>query len=92
MIWIHSIDAADRALNDGNAVEVGNELGSVQLVAKVTDEIVPGTVLAPGIWWTKFCGDGRNINQVTSQSEADMGGGATFYDVLVWVRKVDVHS
>ena len=47
-----------------------------------------GTVLAPGIWWNKFSGDGRNINQITPQDETDMGGGATFYDTLVMVEAV----
>ena len=69
-------------------MEVANGLGAVRLTAEITDAIVPGTVLAPGIWWAKFSLDGRNINQVTPQDEADMGAGARFYDVLVTVRKL----
>jgi anaerobic selenocysteine-containing dehydrogenase len=88
LLQIHPQDAAARGIGDGELVEVGNELGTVQLAAAVTDAIVPGTVLAPGIWWAKFSSDGRNINQVTPQDEADMGAGARFYDVLVTVRKL----
>jgi anaerobic selenocysteine-containing dehydrogenase len=87
LLQIHPQDAAARGIGDGELVEVGNELGTVQLAAAVTDAIVPGTVLAPGIWWAKFSSDGRNINQVTPQDEADMGAGARFYDVLVTVRR-----
>jgi hypothetical protein len=39
------------------------------------------------VWWAKHSPDGRNINQVTSQDEADMGAGALFYDVLVTVTR-----
>ena len=70
-------------------VEVANELGCVQLTAEISDAIVQGTVLAPGVWWAKFSPGGRNINQVTPQDEADMGAGARFYDVLVQVRRFE---
>ena len=89
LLQIHPQDAAARGIGDGDLVEVGNGLGTVQLTAAVTDAIVPGTVLAPGVWWAKFSPDGRNINQVTAQDEADMGAGARFYDVLVQVRRFE---
>jgi hypothetical protein len=53
----------------------------------VTENVIAGTVLAPGVWWAKHSPDGRNINQVTPQDEADMGAGALFYDVLVTVTR-----
>jgi anaerobic selenocysteine-containing dehydrogenase len=77
-----------RGIASGDPVCVGNELGSVMLRAEVTADIVPGTVLAPGVWWSKHSPDGRNVNQVTPQAEADMGAGALFYDALVTVRKL----
>ena len=88
LLWVHPVDAAERQIRDGERVAVWNEYGSVQLTAQVTENIVPGTVLAPGVWWNKFSGDGRNINQITPQDETDMGGGATFYDTVVWVEPV----
>ncbi len=48
---------------------------------------MPGTVLAPGIWWNKHSADGRNVNQLTPQDETDMGASASFYDVRVCVEK-----
>ena len=47
-------------------------------------------MLAPGIWWSKFSPDGRNINQITPQDEADMGAGALFYDVRIEVEPLVV--
>ena len=87
-LWVHPVDAAGRGIEDGAAVAVWNEYGQVRLTAQVTENIVPGTVLAPGIWWNKFSGTGRNINQVTPPGETDMGGGAIFYDAVVWVEPV----
>lgn len=86
LLHLHPQDAAQRSISDGDSVVVENEHGCVHLRAHVSEGIIAGTVLAPGVWWAKFSPDGRNINQVTSQDEADMGAGALFYDVLVQVR------
>jgi anaerobic selenocysteine-containing dehydrogenase len=85
LLQIHPDDAALRHIEEGMNVQVVNDLGSVTLPARITTDIIPGTVLAPGIWWAKHSSDGRNINQVTSQGETDMGAGACFYDTRVWV-------
>lgn len=90
LLQIHPDDATVRGIASGDQVTVSNALGSVALVAAVTTKIVPGTVLAPGIWWSKFSPDGRNINQITPQDETDMGGSASFYDTLVTVEKIAV--
>jgi anaerobic selenocysteine-containing dehydrogenase len=86
IVRIHPHDAGTRGIATGDEVRVANELGSVLLRAEVTDDIVPGTVLAPGVWWSKHSPDGCNINQVTPQAEADMGAGALFYDTRVTVE------
>lgn len=91
-LWIHPLDAEPRGLTSGDAARVWNERGSVTLACHVTDDIMPGTVLAPGIWWSKFSPDGRNINQVTPQDEADMGAGALFYDVRVWAERMEMQN
>ncbi|MFN8489983.1 MAG: molybdopterin-dependent oxidoreductase [Caldilineaceae bacterium] len=88
LLQIHPQDARPRQIMDGDQVRVWNELGSVTLTATVTESIVPGTVLAPGVWWSKFSPDGRNINQIVAQTEADMGSGAVFYDAQVWVETI----
>jgi anaerobic selenocysteine-containing dehydrogenase len=88
LLWIHPVDAAPRRINEGDAVRVANELGDLTLRAQITERIVPGTVLAPGIWWNKFSPDGRNINRITPQDETDMGASASFYDTLVTVEVV----
>jgi anaerobic selenocysteine-containing dehydrogenase len=88
-IQIHPQDAAERSIHAGDTVCVANVLGEVLLTAEVTEAVVPGTVLAPGIWWAKYSPDRRNINQITPQDESDMGAGALFYDTRVTVTPVE---
>ena len=86
MLLVHPDDAAPRGVVEGCEVAVENQRGSVRLRAKVTDEVIRGTVVAPSIWWTKLSPDGRNINWLTSPEETDMGAGALFFDVPVTLR------
>ena len=85
---IHPLDAKPRNIGDGDAILLSNEQGRVQVTARVTEGIIPGTVLAPGIWWSKLSPDGRNVNQLTPQHETDMGAGPVFYDVRVRIERL----
>ena len=87
LLWIHPQDASVRRIDDGARLRVWNGLGEVRLTARVTDDIMAGTVLAPGIWWNKHSADGRNVNQLTPQDETDMGASGSFYDVRVHVER-----
>jgi anaerobic selenocysteine-containing dehydrogenase len=83
---LHPDDAHARGIVDGAEIRVGNERGEVRLRARVSDEVVRGTVVAPSIWWTKLSPGHRNINWLSSPEETDMGAGALFFDTPVWVR------
>jgi anaerobic selenocysteine-containing dehydrogenase len=84
------VDAAARALATGDAVEVFNARGAIQLRAMV-GEMVPAGVVAARIEWNKLSnqnGHGAvNVNALTSETLTDMGRGATFYSTLVEVRR-----
>lgn len=88
LLILHPDDAAPRGIVDGVDVDVQNERGEVRLRARVSDEVVRGTVVAPGIWWAKLSPGRRNINWLASPGETDMGAGALFFDTPVWVRVV----
>ncbi|NOZ49181.1 MAG: molybdopterin-dependent oxidoreductase, partial [Chloroflexi bacterium] len=92
LLWIHPDDAAPRKIAEGDTVLVSNDRGRVQLRARMTTDLLPGVVLAPTIWWNKLSPDRRNVNQLTSQDETDMGGSPTFYDVLVQVQPLPEQS
>lgn len=85
-VQIHPSDARARAVSDDARVRLFNALGEVTLRAKISEDVVPGTVVAPGVWWTKLSPDGRNVNRLVSQAEADMGAGALFYDTRVQIE------
>jgi len=53
----------------------------------VSDDARKGVVVGLSVWWAKLCPGGRNANAVTGQALTDLGGGATFYDVLVDVAR-----
>jgi len=84
-LTIHPQDAAARGIVDAMLVRTWNDRGAFLARARVSDAARPGVVVGLSIWWSKLCPGGRNANAVTGQELADMGGGATFYDVLVEV-------
>ena len=86
--WLdmHPEDARQRGIADGAAVRVFNQRGSLELTCRVTDRARLGVVVALSIWWKKLAKDGKNANELTSQTLTDMGHGPTFYDCLVQVE------
>jgi anaerobic selenocysteine-containing dehydrogenase len=88
-VTIHPEDAAVRAIAPGRMIRVFNDRGSFLARARVSEATRRGVVVGLSIWWAKMCPGGRNANAVTSQELTDMGGGATFFDVLVEVAPVE---
>jgi molybdopterin guanine dinucleotide-containing S/N-oxide reductase-like protein len=86
---IHPADAQSRGLADGDPVRVFNDRGSIDLIAKLNPDL-PAGVVAARLDWARLHPDGANINALTSERLTDIGGGATFYSVLVEVEKAEV--
>jgi anaerobic selenocysteine-containing dehydrogenase len=85
-LLMHPDDAAARNVAEDVELWVENDRGRVRLRARISDEVVRGTVVAPSIWWAKLSVDRRNINWLSSPEETDMGAGALFFDTPVRVR------
>ena len=85
---IHPQDAVARGIADGDRVRIHNDRGAFHARAVLTEDVRPGVVVSPSVWWQKLSGDGENANAVTSSALTDMGGGPTFYDCLVEVVPV----
>ncbi len=77
-------DARARGVNDGDKIRVFNDRGSLELVARVSDAVRPGTVSAR-LQWAKLSRDKKNVNVLTSDRLTDLGEGPTFYSTLVEV-------
>jgi anaerobic selenocysteine-containing dehydrogenase len=88
-VEIHPVDAEARGIQNGDRVRAFNERGSCELSAVVTTRAREGVVVSPSVWWNKLSPGSVNINQLTSQTLTDMGGGATFYDALVEIEKME---
>jgi anaerobic selenocysteine-containing dehydrogenase len=80
-------DARARGLSDGQWAAVFNDRGSFRARVALTGTVRPGVAVATGIYWNKHSPGGLNANSTTSSALTDMGGGATFFDNLVEVRR-----
>jgi anaerobic selenocysteine-containing dehydrogenase len=61
----------------------------VRLRAIVTDDVPLGVVVSPKGPWARNAADGRNVNWLTSDALADLGGQSTFHSNLVTVHPVE---
>jgi len=89
-VIINTRDAATRKIESGDWVEVLNDRGRFTAKAAVGEEVKRGTIVSQGIWWREYTNDGKTVNVTTSTGVTDLGGGATFFDNLVQVRKTIV--
>jgi anaerobic selenocysteine-containing dehydrogenase len=64
-------------LSDGQRVRLFNDRGSIGLMLKISDEILPGNVLVPG---QRPDGEALSgtINMLCSDRYTDIGEGATY--------------
>ena len=85
---IHSLDATERSIVDGDVVRIFNDRGALQLRARVGDAVLPGMVAVPSGWWASLSPGGSSANALTADGLTDMGGGGDFHDTLVQVEVV----
>jgi anaerobic selenocysteine-containing dehydrogenase len=69
---MHPADAAARGLATGDAVEVFNARGSIQLHAQIGDS-VPQGVVAARMDWNKLSGDGSERSAIPTSQKRDVG-------------------
>lgn len=90
-IWMHPKDAEARGIRNGDWVRAYNTRGEVILRAVLSAEHVrPGTTWSPSLWWHRDSPGGRNVNALTSDRLADIGGGSTFHTCRIEVERADV--
>jgi anaerobic selenocysteine-containing dehydrogenase len=75
---IHPVDARSHGIENGDRCRVASPHGSIELVAKVTDEMSPGTVAIPhgwghqGRWQQAMAAGGANVNLLASSAPEDL--------------------
>lgn len=88
-VRIHSGDAARLGIIDGGRVRLGNQRGAVTLTARIFDGLLPGTLVAEGIWPSRDFSEGIGLNQLIGGDPVPPNGGAAFHDTAVWLRPAE---
>jgi anaerobic selenocysteine-containing dehydrogenase len=78
-------DAAARGLDNGAAARVVNERGEMLLPVKISTRLPVGVVAVPFGWWDASLANSGNVNDLTSDTHTDWGGGVSYHDTLVQV-------
>ncbi|MEO3781773.1 molybdopterin-dependent oxidoreductase [Actinocorallia sp. B10E7] len=74
---INDQDAAERGIADGDLCRITSARGSLELPAKVTDELAPGTVAVPHGWghqggWSRAnAAGGANVNDLADPEDLE---------------------
>ncbi|MCM2358245.1 MAG: molybdopterin oxidoreductase family protein [Geobacteraceae bacterium] len=87
LLLMNPADAGGKGIADGERVVAWNGFGEAVFFASVTPKVPAGVVVAEGVWWLEFAPGARSVNALTSQRLTDQGGGSTFYDNRVDVRR-----
>ena len=85
---MHSRDAEQRQLKQGESVRVFNELGEVHLQLKITDDVRCGVVYCDKGAWLKTSLSGQTCNALIPPARSDIADGACYNDTLVEVGAV----
>ena len=86
---MHPHDAAERGITDGTFVRVFNDRGQFVALARVTDQIAPGVVMAPMGAWRKNAKGHSTVNAVNPFVFADLGNAPTFSDTKVEIEPAE---
>lgn len=81
-------DARARGIADGALVRVFNDRGDFVCPARVSDDALPGVLVAPMGWWSRDYSEGRGGQATTSQALTKLGAAPTFNDNRVEVAAV----
>jgi anaerobic dimethyl sulfoxide reductase subunit A len=88
-VFMNPVDAAARAVRDGDTVRVFNARGALVLRARVTPRIMPGVVDIPqGAWWKpdgEGLDHGGNVNVLTSARWTPFAFGTAQHTAMVEV-------
>ena len=82
-VMINKVDADARGIIEGDRVRVMNRRGGFKGIARVTEDVTPGVVVATLGYWRQL-NDGT-VNSISSSAFTDMGHAPSFSDNLVEV-------
>lgn len=84
-VFIHPGDAAARAIHTGDLVRVFNDRGSFEAPAELTEDVMPGLIMANVGYWLNANRSDTTVNSISSDVSSEMGNAGSFSDNLVEV-------
>jgi anaerobic selenocysteine-containing dehydrogenase len=82
-VMINQLDAAARNIKEGDVVKVFNDRGAFEGLARISDDVNAGIVVATLGYWRQL--NNGTVNCISSAEFGDMGHSTTFSDNLVEV-------
>jgi anaerobic selenocysteine-containing dehydrogenase len=88
-VLISPKDAAARSIREGDPVRVFNERGDFEGLARVTDDVNEGVIVATLGYWRSLNRSDGSVNCISSAEFCSLGRAPTFSDNLVQVVRVN---
>ena len=90
IVEIHPDDAAAKGISEGASLRIWNDRGEVQLIARITDAVLPGVLYSPKGTWLASSATGQTVNAlIPADIRADIEGGACYNETYVDVAPLN---
>jgi anaerobic selenocysteine-containing dehydrogenase len=88
-VMISPKDAAARSIREGDPVRVFNDRGDFEGLARITDDVRDGVIVATLGYWRSLNRSDGSVNSISSAEFCGLGRAPTFSDNLVQVVRVN---
>jgi anaerobic selenocysteine-containing dehydrogenase len=88
-VMISPKDAAARSIREGDPVRVFNDRGDFEGLARITDDVGEGVIVATLGYWRSLNRSDGSVNSISSAEFCGLGRAPTFSDNLVQVVRVN---
>ncbi|HUU25136.1 MAG TPA: molybdopterin oxidoreductase family protein [Methyloceanibacter sp.] len=88
-VLISPKDAEARSIREGDPVRVFNDRGDFEGLARVTDDVGDGIVVATLGYWRSLNRSDGSVNSISSDAHSGLGRAPTYCDNLVQVTRVN---
>jgi anaerobic selenocysteine-containing dehydrogenase len=86
VVLVHPQDAADRGIKTGSYIRVFNDRGWFEGHAELSEDVMPGLILANVGHWPSLSAGGASVNAISADRHSSFGQAGTYSDNLVDVR------
>jgi anaerobic selenocysteine-containing dehydrogenase len=88
VVLIHPKDGAARNIQNGSYVRVFNDRGAFEGRAELSEDLMPGMILASVGHWPSLNRSGTSVNATSADKHCSLGQAGTYSDSLVDVARV----